>query len=106
MARLLMGLIPPDEGAIEIEGEPIRMRGRSLAALRRRMQMVFQDSHASFNPQRTILDAISYAPRVHGTSRREAEEKASELLTLVGLDARRFAARYPTELSGGQRQRV
>lgn len=106
LARLLMGLITPDQGTVTIGGQQMKMTGRALVALRRRMQMVFQDSHASFNPQRTILDAISYAPRVHGKSKREAEDEARDLLTRVGLDADRFAERYPMELSGGQRQRV
>jgi len=106
LARLLMGLITPDDGTVSIGGQQMKMSGRSLVDLRRRMQMVFQDSHASFNPQRTILDAISYAPRVHGKSKNVAEREARELLTRVGLQADRFAERYPMELSGGQRQRV
>jgi peptide/nickel transport system ATP-binding protein len=106
LARLLMGLITPDSGTVTIGGQEMKMRGRSLVDLRRRMQMVFQDSHASFNPQRTILDAIAYAPRVHGKSKQQAEAEARDLLTRVGLQADRFAERYPMELSGGQRQRV
>jgi peptide/nickel transport system ATP-binding protein len=106
LARLLMGLIQPDQGEVTMGGEPIDMGRKGLVKLRRRMQMVFQDSHASFNPQRPILDAISYAPWVHGKSRKEAESEARELLTLVGLEASRFQQRYPLELSGGQRQRV
>lgn len=106
MARLLMGLITRDTGRVSVAGEEIDTSKKSLLKLRRSMQMVFQDSHASFNPQRTILDAISYAPKVHGTPSRQASADARELMARVGLDPDRFAERYPMELSGGQRQRV
>jgi peptide/nickel transport system ATP-binding protein len=68
--------------------------------------MVFQDSYASLNPRLTMEDSIAFAPQVHGLSRAQAIERARDLLARVGLDPRRFAARYPHELSGGQRQRV
>lgn len=106
MARLLMGLITRDTGRVSVAGEEIDTSKKSLLKLRRSMQMVFQDSHASFNPQRTIMDAISYAPKVHGAPSRQASAEARELMVRVGLDPDRFAERYPMELSGGQRQRV
>jgi peptide/nickel transport system ATP-binding protein len=77
-----------------------------LKAFRRQVQMVFQDSYASLNPRLTIEDSIAFAPQVHGTPRREAVERARDLLARVGLEPRRFAERYPHELSGGQRQRI
>jgi peptide/nickel transport system ATP-binding protein len=68
--------------------------------------MVFQDSYASLNPRLTIEDSVAFGPQVHGVPRRESVARARDLLARVGLDAARFAERYPHELSGGQRQRV
>ncbi len=115
-ARLLMHLISPDDGRVLLEGRevgPSRARneggtpgGLTLNELRRRMQMVFQDSFASLNPRLTIETSIAFGPGVHGTPEREANARAQDLLRKVGLDPARFAGRYPHELSGGQRQRV
>ena len=69
--------------------------------------MVFQDSYSSLNPRLTIEDSIAFGPtRARRGARRGGRAKARELLSRVGLEPRRFAARYPHELSGGQRQRV
>ena len=106
-ARLLIRLIEPDAGEIRIGGEPVGgPRGLTLKALRRQLQMVFQDSYASLNPRLPILDTVAYGPTVHGASRAAARAKAAELLRKVGLDPETYARRYPHELSGGQRQRV
>jgi peptide/nickel transport system ATP-binding protein len=105
-ARLLMHLIQPDTGDIIFEGKAVGSRDLSLKEYRRQVQMVFQDSYASLNPRLTIEDSVAFAPQVHGTPRREAVERARNLLSRVGLEPRRFAERYPHELSGGQRQRV
>ncbi|RYE45661.1 MAG: ABC transporter ATP-binding protein [Hyphomicrobiales bacterium] len=105
-ARLLMHLIPSDHGNLVFDGDPIGGAGMSVAQLRRNMQMVFQDSHASLNPRMTIADCIGFAPRMHGMKAAAVSAKVHELLDLVGLEARLFANRYPHELSGGQRQRV
>ncbi len=105
-ARLLMHLIEPDRGEVIFDGAAVGSRDLSLKAYRRQAQMVFQDSYASLNPRLTIEDSIAFAPQVHGTPRREAVERARDLLARVGLEPRRFAERYPHELSGGQRQRV
>ena len=105
-ARLLMHLIPSDHGNLVFDGDPIGGAGMSVAQLRRNMQMVFQDSHASLNPRMTIADCIGFAPRMHGMKAAAVTAKVHELLDLVGLEARLFANRYPHELSGGQRQRV
>jgi len=104
-ARLLMGLIEPDRGALVFDGEEVGA-GLSVTALRRQMQMVFQDSYASLNPRLPIVDSIAYAPRMHGVKPAEARERAETLLAQVGLNPAQFARRYPHELSGGQRQRV
>nr|WP_209875288.1 oligopeptide/dipeptide ABC transporter ATP-binding protein [Azospirillum soli] len=106
-ARLLMRLIEPDSGSLTFDGEAVGTRlGLSLRDLRRRVQMVFQDSYASLNPRLTIADSLAFAPMVHGVSRRDAMEVAGDLLGRVGLDPTSFLGRYPHELSGGQRQRV
>jgi len=105
-ARLLMHLIEPDRGDIVFDGETVGGRSLSLKQFRRQTQMVFQDSYASLNPRLTMEDSIAFAPMVHGVPRREAIERARDLLARVGLEPRRFAERYPHELSGGQRQRV
>lgn len=105
-ARLLMHLIAPDGGELVFDGDTVGGPGMSVAQLRRNMQMVFQDSHASLNPRMTIADCIGFAPRMHGMKAADVTVKVNELLDLVGLDSRLFANRYPHELSGGQRQRV
>jgi peptide/nickel transport system ATP-binding protein len=104
-ARLIIGLIEPDDGKILFDGEPVGP-ALSLRELRRRVQMVFQDSYASLNPRLTIEDTISFGPKVYGVSPATARDQAHELLRKVGLDPATFAGRYPHELSGGQKQRV
>jgi peptide/nickel transport system ATP-binding protein len=104
-ARLIIGLIQPDAGEITFDGDKVGAV-LSLRALRRRVQMVFQDSYASLNPRLTIEDTIAFGPRIHGVAAPQARARAHDLLRKVGLDPAQFAARYPHELSGGQRQRV
>ncbi|MBM3570129.1 MAG: ATP-binding cassette domain-containing protein [Alphaproteobacteria bacterium] len=104
-ARLTMRLLEPDAGRIALGGAEVG-RELSLRALRRRVQMVFQDSYASLNPRLTVEDTIAFGPRVQGASEDAARAKAADLLARVGLDPMLFARRYPHELSGGQRQRV
>jgi peptide/nickel transport system ATP-binding protein len=107
LARLLMHLIPKDEGELVFDGEGVdEARGLTLRELRRNMQMVFQDSYSSLNPRLPVQDSIAYGPRVHGMSRAEARKVARELLEKVGLKPDLFGSRYPHELSGGQKQRV
>ncbi len=105
-ARLLMHLIEPNAGEIIFDGRTVGSRDLPWKEFRRQVQMVFQDSYSSLNPRLTIEDSIAFAPQVHGVARREAVERARDLLARVGLEPRRFAERYPHELSGGQRQRV
>jgi peptide/nickel transport system ATP-binding protein len=106
-ARLLMQLIAPDKGDLIFDGEGVGgPGGMTVSALRRQMQMVFQDSYSSLNPRMTMVDSIAYAPRMHGLSGKEADARAESLLARVGLNPRQYGRRYPHELSGGQRQRV
>jgi peptide/nickel transport system ATP-binding protein len=106
-ARLLMRLLRPDHGRMIFDGDEVGAAdGIGVTALRRQMQMVFQDSYSSLNPRMTMVDSIAYAPRMHGLAAREATDRAEALLAQVGLNPRQFSRRYPHELSGGQRQRV
>ncbi|QDA36418.1 ABC transporter ATP-binding protein (plasmid) [Paracoccus liaowanqingii] len=102
-AKLLIGLVDRDEGDIVL-GDKTLGRDISLRALRRDIQMVFQDSYASLNPRMTILDSIAFGARVQGLD--DPVGRARRLMARVGLDPERFAGRYPHELSGGQRQRI
>jgi peptide/nickel transport system ATP-binding protein len=104
-ARLLIGLINLDAGTVTLDGERVGST-LPLRQMRRRVQMVFQDSYASLNPRLTIEDTIAFGPRVHGLSSHAARMRARDLLSRVSLDPSLFAARYPHELSGGQKQRV
>ncbi len=104
-ARLLVDLISPDSGDIQLGGKLVGSE-LPIRELRRQVQMVFQDSYASLNPRLTMEDAISFGPMVNGMARNAAVRLAHDLLARVGLEPRRFAGRYPHELSGGQRQRV
>jgi peptide/nickel transport system ATP-binding protein len=104
-ARMLIGLVAPDAGSILLDGELVGS-ALSLRELRRRVQMVFQDSYASLNPRLTIEDTIAFGPKVHGIAPHAARNQARDLLSRVGLDPGLFAGRFPHELSGGQRQRV
>ena len=108
-ARLLVQLLGLDAGSMVFDGEAVgepRPSGLSLREYRRQVQMVFQDSYASLNPRLPVEDSIAFAPKVHGLGEREANARARELLSAVGLAPAQFARRYPHELSGGQRQRV
>jgi peptide/nickel transport system ATP-binding protein len=107
LARLLMHLIPHDQGEVIFDGEEVgAMRGLSMKEFRRAVQMVFQDSFSSLNPRLPVEDSIAYGPIVHGMPKAKAKELARELLTKVGLKPDLFAQRYPHELSGGQKQRI
>jgi peptide/nickel transport system ATP-binding protein len=106
MARLLMHLLKADAAELILDGDVVGPGGLAVGELRRQVQMVFQDSHASLNPRMTIADCIGFAPRMRGASRREVARNVDQLLERVGLAPGQFAHRYPHELSGGQRQRV
>jgi oligopeptide transport system ATP-binding protein len=106
-ARLVMRLIAASAGRVRFDGQDVTtVDGTALRALRRRMQLVFQDPYASLNPRLTVGEAIAEPMIVHGMGDAAARrERVQELLALVGL--RPFHAdRYPHEFSGGQRQRI
>jgi oligopeptide transport system ATP-binding protein len=106
-ARLVLRLIEPTTGTIRFEGTEIQnLHGEPLRALRRRMQIVFQDPFASLNPRMTVGQVLEEPLIVHrlgDAAWRRA--RVAELLGVVGLAAY-HARRYPHEFSGGQRQRI
>ena len=107
LGRLLLGLMPASEGQVLFEGLPLgRPASPRWRALRRRMQVVFQDPYGSLDPRRRVGAQISDGMRLHGPTDPVARaERLHDLLSLVGLDPS-HAARFPHEFSGGQRQRI
>jgi oligopeptide/dipeptide ABC transporter ATP-binding protein len=107
LARVVMRLFDPTEGRIWFQGQDITdLKGRDLRALRRDMQMIFQDPYASLNPRKTIGTIIGTPFRLHGTvARKSVKSEVQQLMELVGLNPEHYN-RYPHEFSGGQRQRI
>ena len=108
MGRCILRLEKPTAGEILYDGVDIaKLDRKGLAALRRRIQVIFQDPYSSLNPRMKVGSIIEEPIKVHGVEPDPARRAARvrELLTLCGLDAN-FADRYPHEMSGGQRQRV
>jgi peptide/nickel transport system ATP-binding protein len=106
-ARALLRLIEPDAGTVTWKGENVlATRGAALKALRRRMQIVFQDPYSSLDPRQSIGNALVEPMRVHGLAEgKEARRRAAALLEEVGLPPAALD-RFPHEFSGGQRQRI
>jgi oligopeptide/dipeptide ABC transporter ATP-binding protein len=106
-ARLVLRLIEPTAGRVRFEGADITtLGGAAMRALRRRMQIVFQDPFASLNPRMNVGTILEEPLIVHGLGDRASRRaRVAELLGLVGL-APYHAARFPHEFSGGQRQRI
>ena len=109
VARLLMGLHQPTAGEVLFDGKDIAptLAGPQALALRKRMQMIFQDPYASLNPRWTVRDIVAEPLKEHGLVPGEVElkDRVVELLRSVGLvaaDMEKFAHQF----SGGQRQRV
>ncbi|MFI0777425.1 ABC transporter ATP-binding protein [Streptomyces sp. NPDC021212] len=108
LARVLAHAHPADGGTIRLRGEDVTRPSRTaLRALRRQVQMVFQDPYASLNPRMTVGDIVGEPLLVHGLQpdRAAREKRVAELLELVGLDPA-VADRMPRAFSGGQRQRI
>ena len=104
--RLVLRLIEPSAGRIELDGQDIaKLRGRALKEVRRRMQIVFQDPLSSLNPRITVGSTIAEPLAVHNVPRQQQRERVAELLLEVELPPD-TARRYPHEFSGGQRQRI
>lgn len=107
VARILLRLVEPDAGSIGFNGEQLLgLQGAALRATRTKLQMVFQDPLAAFNPRATVAGLIDDPLRIHGIVERAVRPRAiAALLERVGL-ATELAGRRVHEISGGQRQRV
>ena len=105
--RCILRLVEPTSGSVRFEGREVTTLGkRELRALRREMQIVFQDPYSSLNPRLTVGSMLGEALAIHRIARgTAARERVAELLRLVGLHPD-HARRYPHEFSGGQRQRI
>ncbi|MBI3378665.1 MAG: ATP-binding cassette domain-containing protein, partial [Nitrospirae bacterium] len=107
VARLVLKLMKPTAGEVFFEGRDIfALKGDSLKAFRKSVQIIFQDPFASLNPRRTVFDTISEPLKIHGiVDKKYFRDASAELLKKVGLGAD-VMNRYPHEFSGGQRQRI
>ncbi|WP_181969096.1 ABC transporter ATP-binding protein [Paenibacillus jamilae] len=106
--RTILRLYEPTAGSVRFNGTDIyKLSPGKMKAMRRDMQMIFQDPYASLNPRFTVSDIIGEALDIHNMagSRAERKKRIEELLDLVGLNPD-HATRYPHEFSGGQRQRI
>ncbi len=108
LGRTVLRLVDPTGGEVIFDGNPMhRMTTNELRAIRKDIQIIFQDPYSSLNPRITVGDAIMEPMQVHGLYKndKERKEKVIELLTTVSLLPEHFY-RYPHEFSGGQRQRI
>ncbi len=108
VARMLVGLYTPSQGKIEIDGQDLStLASANGQALRRRLQMIFQDPYASLNPRWKVVDIIAEPIRVHKLLADETaiRKRVTELLGYVGM-AVNDADKFPHQFSGGQRQRI
>jgi peptide/nickel transport system ATP-binding protein len=110
LGRTLLGLVRASGGSVEFEGREISgLPERKFRELRRQMQVVFQDPHASLNPAMTIAQAVGHPLQIHGLERdrNQLRARVSDVLETVGLaPAEAYLDKYPGDLSGGQKQRA
>jgi peptide/nickel transport system ATP-binding protein/oligopeptide transport system ATP-binding protein len=107
-ARLLTRLLDVSGGEVLFEGRDItKLKGADLKAIRREMQIIFQDPYSSLNPRKSVGSIIAEPFRIHGleTEPGARKKRVQELMDLVGLNPEHYN-RYPHEFSGGQRQRI
>jgi D-methionine transport system ATP-binding protein len=103
LVRCLNNLEKPTEGTVEIQGRELsKMKGRTLRKERQKISMIFQ--HFNLLMQKNVLDNICFPLEIAGVKKKQAKERARELLEIVGLSDK--AKSYPVQLSGGQKQRV
>jgi oligopeptide/dipeptide ABC transporter ATP-binding protein len=107
LGRCVLRLLKIDSGELRIRGrDVVKLSRRELRAVRRNAQMIFQDPYSSFDPRATVGSSITEPLRAHESmSRGERDDRASELLELVGM-GRQHLERYPYQFSGGQLQRL
>ena len=109
VARLLVGLYEPTRGSVEFDGRDTAqtLASAEARALRKRMQMIFQDPYASLNPRWKVRDIVGEPLREHGLAMSEPalEAKVADLLRSVGMGAADME-KFPHQFSGGQRQRI
>lgn len=105
--RTILRLYDPTEGQVIFEGKDLaKLSPAEMKAMRRNIQMIFQDPYASLNPRMTVGDIIGEALDIHGlASGSKRKERIQELLSLVSLNPEHMN-RFPHEFSGGQRQRI
>ena len=109
LARCLLQLLPLDSGEVQFQGHDLaKLSGKDLRAIRRDLQMVFQDPFSSLNPAFSVSHHLSRPLELHGrfASKAELDARIDQLLESVGLDPAVSRRKFPHELSGGQRQRV
>ena len=108
LGRTILRLVEPTEGSIVYNNQNIlELNSKEMRALRKKMQIIFQDPYASLNPRMTIGSAIMEPMEIHslGDSKKERWDRVIHLLETVGLSSD-MVNRYPHEFSGGQRQRI
>ena len=105
LARALLGLVEPAAGSVAFDGAPAGDRS-ARRALRRRVQMIFQDPYQTLNPRMRVRTIVAEPLVIGGVPEAERAPHVERAMRDVGLDPARFAERYPHQLSGGQRQRV
>ena len=107
LGRTIMKLLEPTSGKIVFDGQDITgFKRKQMRAIRRDVQIVFQDPYASLNPRMTVRDIVAEPLRIHDLyTRGEGNRRVEELLRTVGLSPE-HANRFPHEFSGGQRQRI
>ena len=105
LARAMLGLVPTTAGSVAADGTEVAGKA-SLRALRRSVQMIFQDPYQTLNPRRRVRSIVAEPLVVTGVAEGEHEARVARALEEVGLAPARFGDRYPHQLSGGQRQRV
>ncbi len=106
LGRTLLRLIEPTAGEITFDGRDIRrLKGDDIKALRRDMQIVFQDPVGSLNPRMRVRDIMGEGLLIHGVPAAEREQRVRDMLSEVGMPPEALN-RFPHEFSGGQRQRI
>ncbi|WP_343082345.1 oligopeptide/dipeptide ABC transporter ATP-binding protein [Ostreiculturibacter nitratireducens] len=108
LGRAILRLHEPTSGKVVFDGTDVTaLDAHAMKAMRRRMQIIFQDPYASLNPRRTVAEIVGLPLRLHGlaTSEDEVRAKVGAMIEKVGLKANQLD-RYPHQFSGGQRQRI